>query len=100
MTDLADRLRAALDHAEAVARDAQTAGLDDEWPFWIDRDGDWEFEAAGAWRNQFKPAACLRTIAAHREIVEWCRSRLPYAAPVLRSLASIYPPDTDQGESR
>ncbi len=101
VSDLPERLRAELDRLAAVAQDAQQAGLDDEWPFWIDRDSDWDFEAAERWRNAFAPAVLLRTIEAHRKILKrhdhphWCASDdFPSdACPDVRALASIYFPE-------
>jgi hypothetical protein len=41
----------------------------------------------------------LRTHRAHREILDWCRTRAPYADPVLRSLASIYFPESESTDA-
>ncbi len=119
MTDIADRLNAALDLAEQNARAASPG----PWRFTPDgevesaplTEGDWMRAKVAGYFGHYEvrtpegdrafiaandPPHVLRTIAAHRDIVEWCRTRLPYAGPVLRSLASIYLPDTDQGEPR
>jgi hypothetical protein len=75
MDDLVDWLRLQLDEDERKATDGQRAGLDDDWPFWIDRDDDWDFEAAEAYRDHFKPARVLRDVQAKRRIVEVAVSR-------------------------
>lgn len=39
------------------------------------------------------PAHVLRTIQAHRAMIDWAQSRLPYTEPTLRGLAFIYFPE-------
>ncbi len=130
MTDLVDRLRAARDRHEQVAL-AATPGpwhaldggvVDDDHEQWPVADTDSKrnredrvFIAANG------PDVVLRTVAAHRRIVErhqpdlerpnplgtLCRYCSPpglaqtaWPCPDLRDSASIYLPDTDQGELR
>ncbi len=86
MTDLADRLRAALDHAEAVARAATPGPWRREHPDWPNTsigNGDRTVIASAAGHGGSWPSAedaahiaangpdvALRAIAAHRQIVD------------------------------
>ncbi len=132
MTDLVDRLRAALDHAEAVARAAITHagyGPTGEWATSDDGSvmpadpGGNDWIAVGPWSGALgdigvhiaanDPAHVLRTVAAHRRIIAIYKyavasrdadsmawNRAVDMEHVLADLASIYLPDTDQGEPR
>lgn len=67
--DLVERLRQRLTDLEAIAGAAPDCLNREEWPFWVDVDDDGEHEAAKAWRDAFSPAVVLRTIQAHRKIL-------------------------------
>lgn len=75
--DLVERLRALLDDRELTI---------DELP-WLCGCG--HCDASDA-RDE-----ALRTIQAHRSVIDWARHRLPYAEPILRGLAAIYLPDIE-----
>jgi hypothetical protein len=107
--DLVERLRAELDRLEAVAR----AAMDRESEWWWDRPESPAEEHIRAWR----PEVVLRTIQAHRAILDrhkavpgaeqpvcdvcgflaWDDEQMygdPYPCPDVRSIAAIYLPDT------
>lgn len=111
---LVERLRAALDRAEEIARAAPDALNREEWPFWVDVDDDGEHEAAMAWRDANGPAHVLRTVAAHRRLIDLAEEASsldaqvdlnvrvgsrdeveePYLGDlILRELAAIYLPE-------
>jgi hypothetical protein len=139
MTDLVDRLRAALDHAEEAARAASPG----PWRLLEDgevesaplTEGDWMRAHVAGYFGHYEvrtpeedcafiaandPVHVLRTIAAHRRIVERHRPALERPSPLgtlchycspgeaqtehpcadLRDIASIYLTDTAQGEPR
>jgi hypothetical protein len=160
-TDLADRLLAALDHAEAVARAASPGpwrltpnGEVESAPL---TEGDWMRAHIAGYFGHYEvqtpaadcafiaandPGHVLRAVAAHRQIVDnyalvlrqseensekfvrlsrttnwtdrvwseqmtnvktfgWeCAGRVAAAEAAVKAIASIYLPDTDQGEPR
>lgn len=55
--------------------------------------------AAAGLIQRHDPASVLRTVAAHRTMIAWARTR-PYAELILRALASVYLPEAPGEEGR
>ena len=91
---LVERLRAALDRAEEIAR-AAPPDLDQcSWSFpvgWIGVDEEHGYEAACVWRDANSPAHVLRTVAAHRKILD-------RHAPLWRTVGFDVDRDTEYAE--
>jgi hypothetical protein len=97
VTGLVDRLRSALDEAERIA---SAVILNDHEPWWTGDDlGAHVDEHDSAFIVANGPDVVLRTIQAHRSMIDWAQSRLPYADPILRGLAAIYLPDIETGDT-
>ena len=68
--DLVAFLRARLDEHKQAADDGELAGLDRGWPFSVDAQAEWEYRAATAYRERFKPTRVLYDIEAKRRIID------------------------------
>ena len=61
MMDIREFLEARLAEDEAVARAAEA--LDTNWPFWVEVDNEFDFDAANEFRSRLGPARVLRDVA-------------------------------------
>jgi Family of unknown function (DUF6221) len=68
--DLVAFLRARLEEDKQAADDGELAGLDSGWPFSVDAQAEWDYLAATAYREQFKPTRVLYDIEAKLRIID------------------------------
>jgi hypothetical protein len=90
-------IAARLDEDEQVVKDAPYVLDGQEWPFWIDVDDDYDYKAAGQWRDRFPPSRSLREVEAkrrrldrHLNVEVWAgHDHIPPGQPGARQLIAV-----------